>query len=130
MNIRKAARVVTQHFDRALQPVGLRGTQFTILVVLARTGATPISKLAELLVMDRTTLTRNLRPLQRDGLIDIQRGKDRRTRYWTLLPKGKERLMQALPLWQNAQRHFVLGLGETSFRKLLDRLSETVTLAS
>jgi DNA-binding MarR family transcriptional regulator len=111
MNLRKAARAVTQLYDRHLRPSGLKGTQFSILAVLANTGAIPLSRLAEVLVMDRTTLSRNLEPLERDGLVSVTEGKDRRVRQVALKPRGRKALAGALPLWEAAQGQVVKEIG-------------------
>lgn len=130
MNLRKAARAVTQYYDRVLQPVGLRGTQFTILAAVAAAGSVPISRLAKSLVMDRTTLTRNLRPLQARGLVRIQRGQDQRTRLLTLEPPGFDLLKKALPYWREAQQNFTTGLGLEHFHTYLATLSRLVNLST
>ena len=77
-NLRMATRAVTQAFDEALQPSGLKATQLTLLAVLSRRGPAALSELAEMLVMDRTTLTRNLKPLAAKDLVRIDPGDDRR----------------------------------------------------
>ncbi|HEY9847811.1 MAG TPA: MarR family transcriptional regulator, partial [Candidatus Caenarcaniphilales bacterium] len=83
-NLRKASRAVTQLYDKVLQPSGLLATQFTLLSAIALTGSVTITRLAQELVMDRTTLARNLKPLERQGLIQIKPGQDQRTRIVTL----------------------------------------------
>jgi len=110
--IRKAARHVTQFYDQRLAPTGLTTPQFSILARLRRRGPSTINELAEDLVMDRTTLGRNLRPLERDGLLAIgaDRG-DRRRRALTVTPAGEARLAQAGPLWAAAQRDFADSFG-------------------
>ena len=70
--LRRASRAVTQLYDGALQASGLKATQFTLLVAAARLKAAPVSRMAEVLVMDRTTLTRNLKPLVKDGLLAVE----------------------------------------------------------
>ena len=79
-NLRKAARAVTQLYDDALRPAGILATQLPLLIATGRLERVTISQLAEAMVMDRTTLTRNLRPLERDGLVRTKPGKDRRVR--------------------------------------------------
>src|SRR5829696_8230036 len=79
-NLRKAARAVTQLFDEALAPSDLRATQFTLLVTSRLTGESTINELAERMAMDRTTLSRNLKPLVRNGLLEVRPGEDGRTR--------------------------------------------------
>lgn len=128
-NLRKATRVLTQIFDEQLKPSGLLITQFTILVAIAQVGSGTINDLADRLVMDRTTLTRNLKPLEREGLITIQPGEDRRLRIISLTLKGRNALATALPLWEQAQASVIDGLGKQQWSLLLKALSDTVSLA-
>ena len=128
-NLRKTSRAITQHYDRLLQPSGLRATQFTILVVIAKAETITITQLAKQLVMDRTTLTRNLRPLEKQDFIEILPGDDLRTRYVTLSKKGRNVLTKALPHWEKAQLRFEKGLGDNRFESLLSDLSETREIA-
>lgn len=128
-SIRKAARAVAQVYDEALLPSGLRGTQFSLLNAIALMGSPSINQLADTLVMDRTTLTRNLNPLVTQGLINIVTGVDRRTRAVTLLAKGRKVLAKALPLWDQAQSRLTQGLGSTRTKRLLVDLGEVVQLA-
>lgn len=102
--VRRAARAITQHYDRALRPTGLRATQFTLLTVLALAGPLPVSRAAGRLGMERTTLTRNLRPLVRQGLVTLGDGDDRRIRTLTLTAKGRRAVVAALPHWRQAQQ--------------------------
>ncbi|AFY90222.1 MAG: hypothetical protein CLLPBCKN_005798 [Chroococcidiopsis cubana SAG 39.79] len=128
-NLRKATRVVTQFFDEQLKPSGLLITQFTILVAIAQAGSGTINDLADLLVMDRTTLTRNLKPLEREGFVAIQPGEDRRIRVVSLTAKGRNALAVALPLWERAQTSVIDGLGQQQWNSLLIALNDTVSLA-
>ena len=121
-NIRKASRVVTQYFMETMQPSGLRSTQFTILAMLAASETLTISELAERLVVDRTTLTRNLGPLEKQGLVKAVSGTDRRTRTIILTPQGYKTLTQALPLWKKAQQGISAYLGKDRFHHLLKEL--------
>jgi DNA-binding MarR family transcriptional regulator len=127
-NLRKASRAVTQLYDEALQPSGLRVTQFTLLVALSLTGSISISDLAQQLVIDRTTLTRNLALLEHQGLVAIAKGDDQRTHLVTLTNQGREALLKALPLWERAQAHIVSGLGGERWNTLLAELSDVVSL--
>lgn len=104
--LRKASRHLTQLYDRALAPAGLRATQFAVLSTLARSGPLAISALAAHMVMDRTTMGRALRPLAREGLLAIGPGRDRRTRRLSLTEAGETRLAAARPLWLRAQSIF------------------------
>jgi DNA-binding MarR family transcriptional regulator len=128
-NLRKASRAVTQLYDESLQPTGLRATQYTLLVALTLGGSISISDLAQQLVMDRTTLTRNLSLLERQGLAAIAKGDDQRTRMVTLTNQGREALTKALPLWEQAQTRIVSGLGRERLNMLLSDLSDVVSLA-
>ena len=127
-NIRQAARAVTQLFDEALRPTGLRVTQFGILAATMALGPLTVTKLAERTVTDRTTLTRNLRLLTKKGLIRIQTGNDQRERKVTLTDRGREALAKGYPFWQKAQTHVVKGLGEERWKALREGLSAVVSL--
>ena len=105
--MRKAARHVSQLYDRCLAPAGLRVTQFSILARLHRLGPRTVGELAADLVLDRTTLTRNLRPLERDGLVAaVADPGDRRRRALSLTEAGAGRLRAAWALWAEAQARF------------------------
>jgi DNA-binding MarR family transcriptional regulator len=105
--VRQAARHVTQFYDAFLLPTGLRTSQFSILVKLRRLGPMTINALAAEMVMDRTTLGRNIRPLQRDGLIAVMPGRsDRRRKELHLTDTGVVRLRTAALGWIKAQERF------------------------
>ena len=108
-NLRKAMRAVSQRYDAALKPAGLRATQFTLLAVLERHDELPLTKLADILVMDRTTLTRNLKPLAAQGWLEIGRDRDERVRLVTITDSGRQVLANAIPLWQVAQGRIIGG---------------------
>ena len=127
-NLRKAARAVTQLFDEALRPAGLRATQFGILAATMAMGPLTVTKLADVTVTDRTTLTRNLKLLAKKGLIRIQTGNDRREREVTLTDRGREALAKGYPFWQKAQTRVVKGLGEEQWKSLREGLSAVVSL--
>lgn len=127
-NLRKASRVVTQLFDEVLQPSGLLVNQFTILTAISLAGSVTITRLAQELVMDRTTLTRNLNPLERQGFVQIQPGQDGRMRVISLTVTGESALKTALPLWEVAQARVIEELGQERWSILLSSLSETVSL--
>jgi len=101
--VRRAARVITQHYDRSLRPSGLRATQFTVLTVLALGGPQPLSRVADRLAMERTTLTRNLQPLLTQGLVTVRHSDDRRVRTISLTARGRRAAVAALPHWRRAQ---------------------------
>jgi DNA-binding MarR family transcriptional regulator len=117
--LRQAARQVTQFYDRFLGPSGLRATQYSILAKLKRNGPMTINALAVDLVMDRTTLGRNILPLQRDGMIAIGRSKeDRRSKELRLTRAGEARLRPASAAWRHAQAAFERAFGADRARDL------------
>jgi DNA-binding MarR family transcriptional regulator len=127
-NLRRAARLVTNYYDKLFEPTGLRVSQLALLLVLYRGGIQTINELAEKLELDRTTLTRNLKPLASKGLLTIAPGIDQRTRVVALTPAGEAVLIKALPFWEQAQSHMVEGLGEANATLLLAQLSEAAAL--
>ena len=122
-NIRKSARVLTQHYDTAMQPIDLRATQFSILAMLSAYTGITVTELADHLMMDRTTLTRNLRPLETQGLVNTRPGDDKRTRVIELSKKGKNKLEKAIPLWKKAQKQVTEHMGENRFNDFLAELN-------
>ena len=128
-NLRKAMRAVSQHYDKILAPTNLRGTQFTILTMLSRLGALSITELAEHLVMDRTTLTRNLKPLEKDGHLTILPDiADKRSRRIVLTNTGKVAQEMAMPYWQQAQSEMVDFMGEEDTKLLIRFLQRLSTI--
>ncbi|SFG72826.1 MarR family winged helix-turn-helix transcriptional regulator [Methylobacterium gossipiicola] len=130
--VRQGARQLTQLYDRHLAPAGLRATQYPILACLHRSGPMPIGALAAALVMDRTTLGRALRPLEREGLVTLDVGRDARMRDLSLTPRGGERLAVARPLWRDAQAAFEKGYGveeAAALRVTMARVVETSRVA-
>lgn len=128
--VRQAARYLTQFYDQFLAPSGLRSTQFSILGKLRGYGPLSINALAKELVMDRTTLGRNMLPLQREGLIEIAPGAaDRRTKQLRLTQAGIERLRAATPGWNEAQSRFEQAFGRNRSSELRALLDDVVTAA-
>ncbi len=121
--LRQAARHVTQLYDRHLAPAGLRTTQFSILAKLRWLAPLTINALAAEMVMDRTTLGRNIQPLLRAGLVRVAAGSiDRRTKELHLTEAGRARLREAAAGWARAQAEFERGFGRTraaALRKLM-----------
>jgi DNA-binding MarR family transcriptional regulator len=109
---RRAARAITRAFDRALRAHGLRSTQFSLLAVLTLKGALSISQVADILGADRTTLTRNLGPVEAQGLVRIRQGDDARERVVEVTSKGKATLQRALPAWRKVQSGLTQMLGQ------------------
>lgn len=125
--IRQAARHVTQFYDQLFAPVGLRATQYAILSRLGRDGRMTINALAAALVMDRTTLGRNILPLQRDGLIEVVASPaDRRRRELRLTELGSARQRQAAERWAVAQQRFDAVFGGERAAALRGLLREVV----
>ena len=110
--VRAAARHISQAYDQFLAPTGLRTTQFSILAKLKRKGPLTINTLAEDMVMDRTTLGRNILPLERDGLIRIERAtSDRRAKELHLTKAGEKLFQAARKKWSAAQERFEAAFG-------------------
>src|ERR1700685_2127878 len=110
--VRQAARHVSQFYDRHLASAGLRTTPVFILARLKRHGGMTINALADDMVMDRTTLGRNILPLERDGLVSIKPGRaDRRSKELRLTDAGLKRLRAGLQGWKDAQREFATAFG-------------------
>src|SRR3954465_14284609 len=102
LHLQRAARAVARRFDEAFRPLGLTSGQFSLLMSLNRPQPPTIGNVAALLAMDRTTLTANLKPLQRRGLVEvIIDAEDRRSRRLILTQDGRDLLMTALPVWQS-----------------------------
>ena len=127
--VRQAARHITQFYDELLAPSGLRTTQFSILAKLRRSGPITINALARDLVMDRTTLGRNILPLEREGLIAVRPGRtDRRSRELHLTEEGAARLRKAVGGWRDAQTQFEERFGPkraADMRAMLRAVTET-----
>src|SRR5258707_13618662 len=96
-SFRRAARVLTQHYDTALRPLGLRATQFTLLQALSLAGEISQGTLGEILAIDSTTLTRTLAIMERRGWITSRSGKDRRGRWLRLSEAGRAEIQRAPP---------------------------------
>lgn len=113
MAVRQAARWISQLYDQHLAACGLTSTQYAVLSHLQRAGAASVAQVAESMVMDRTTLTRNLAPLERDGLVQVVAAEgDRRRKVLSLTPAGTQRLAAARPQWRRAQAAFERHFGD------------------
>ncbi len=125
LNLRRGARLLTQAYDDALRPSGLKITQFQLLAAVDRFVSTPLNPLADFMGMDRTTLTRNLAVLERDGLVSVERGEEDRREHWvTMTPAGRAALERATPEWQTAQRAALDVLGRSEWQRLLVDLAK------
>ena len=109
-----------------MKPSGLKATQFTLLAVLAGRGDLPLTKLSEILVMDRTTLTRNLKPLLAKGWLEIGREKDERIRLISITDAGRSIVAEATPLWREAQTRVTKKLGEIRLTGMIGDLNALV----
>jgi len=123
-NLRRAARQVTQRFDRTLRQSGLKANQFSILMASYDQAGILLTRMAKTLGMERTTLTRNLAFLERLEMVSIEPGDDRRERRIRITEKGAGLLEKALPLWQQAQREIVELIGGDKWEGLLSGLHE------
>lgn len=124
MHVRRASRIMTQVYDAALRPVGLVLNQFTLLVSIHLIESVPITRLAQELFTDQTTLTRNLKLLEKRGWVAISPGKDRRVKLVSLTAAGQAVLAQAIPLWEQAQAEVMQHFGQQKWQTLLSLLSD------
>lgn len=114
LHLQRAARAVARRFDAALRPLGLTSGQFSLLMSLNRPDAPTIGSVAALLAMDRTTLTANLKPLARRGLLQVSVDEaDRRGRRLSLTPAGRSLLVKAFPTWQRTHAGIESLLGQS-----------------
>lgn len=125
-NLKKATRIVQNMFDEAFKPIGLEGTQYTVLGHIFVHGPISLTKLADLMHVDRTTLARNLRPLEKKGLVEIKTGSDRRAKVIDLTKRGEEVLAQALPLWKQTQGQIKSALGSDNWSSMISNLDGLV----
>lgn len=122
-NLKRTVRAVTQHFEAALTGSGLHVTQFTLLVTSSLLGPALLTELAERLMLDRTSLTRALAPLVRDGLMEVAPGEtDRRQRLVSVTPRGEAAVARAYPAWQRAQGEVMERFERAEYDSLLDAL--------
>ncbi len=127
LHVQRAARAVARRFDEALRPLDLTNQQFSLLMALNRPAAPKMGSVAELLAMDRTTLTAALKPLERRSLVRVSVDEaDRRGRLLSLTPSGRTLLARALPLWKRAQaatERLIQGVSPDRLRAELRALS-------
>jgi len=121
-SFRKVARMTTQIYDRFLQPSGLKITQYSMMSAIMRHGDISITELAAETLLERTTCTRNLKILERNSLIRIQSGEDRRVKTVQITAQGVEKLKVATPLWEEAQKFVFSEVGEEETTLLLEKL--------
>ena len=126
LKTRMAARNVTRAYDKALRPLGLKSTQFTLLVAIHQGAPRSVSRLADFLAMERTTLTRNLQLLEKEGHIEMSPEGYRRERGMKLTAAGEALLAKALPIWRATQDRFVAAVGNDDWHSMagaLERIS-------
>lgn len=132
---RRAARAITRAYDTALRPTGLQATQVTLMnaIALGPDAAQPMGRLSEVLALEISTLTRNLRALEKAGLVAIGRSEtDRRVRVARLTGAGKLKLADALPHWKQAHGEIIAALGSdtaTALHAALDATSQAMAAA-
>jgi DNA-binding MarR family transcriptional regulator len=128
-NFRKASRSVTQLFDQTLSPAGLRSTQLVILISGQLLGPTSIARLARELVMDRSTLTRNLKPLLALGLLRLTRPAKGKQKAVEVTDEGREALMKSAPYWEHAQTQLAGRFGAEHWNRIMSDLAAIVEAA-
>jgi DNA-binding MarR family transcriptional regulator len=127
-NVRRAARALSRLYEEALAAVDLSSTQMTVIMFLGRRGPLPLSDLADALAMDRTSLYRALRPLDRRELVRVRATADRRAKEVLLTVDGERHLARAMPHWQRAQDQFIESFGSTAWDRLQRGLTRVVAV--
>jgi DNA-binding MarR family transcriptional regulator len=128
LTLRQATRRVTQLYDRALAPLDLRATQFSLLSRIGDLGPIALTQLAEAMIMDRATLGHNVRPLEARALVRLAVGRDRRSHEVSITAKGRHLIRDARVLWEQAQQSFEGELGQqeaSALRAVLQRIAAT-----
>jgi DNA-binding MarR family transcriptional regulator len=128
-NLRRASRAVSMLYDDALAPSGLRATQFAILVAVARLQPASVGALAEVTISDQTTMTRNLRLMVREGLIEMSARGAKRMKLVRLTKKGERKLARAIPEWRAVQDRLVGAFGAHKWREVRRQLEVMAGLA-
>ena len=124
--LRKLTRAMSRLYDQHLAGAGLKTTQYSVLANAAR-AALPVADLAELLGLERTTLTRNLKPLIDAGWLELLPGADSRQRIVTITDAGRDKVKQAYVVWRRAQSEFEQLMGRDAVRALHEQLETTLT---
>ncbi len=128
-SFRRTTRALTQMYEEALRPVGLRSTQFTILQALELAGEVSQGRLGEMLAMDSTSLTRTLAVMRRGGWVTERRGEDRRERWIRLSATGEAKLKRAWPVWEKVQSRLRKKLGKQKWESLLQLTHHVAEIA-
>lgn len=120
VRLRLLNRVVTNFYDNALRPLGLKVSQLNILIATARLGLARPAQVCEILQLSASTLSRNVKPLQANGWLEIGTEEDARAQHFRLTPQGERLIVKAVPAWEDAQRQATALLGAEGIA-LLDR---------
>src|SRR4051812_20490422 len=123
-SFRRASRVLTQHYDAAMRPLGLKATQFALLQALSLAGEVSQGRLGEILAIDSTTLTRTLAIMEHRGWIASRSGEDHRERLLSLSKDGRAQFNRALPHWEKVQRELRAKFGNKRWNELLNLTNE------
>lgn len=126
LHLRRTARAVSRVYDQALQPIGIKASQFNVLIAISSTDPATVPEVAKALAMDRTTLLRNLRPLAAAGFLQVMAGSGRRPDEISLTVSGQNILTLAIRAWQTAQRGITQQLGGTNAAQLLQGLGRLI----
>jgi DNA-binding MarR family transcriptional regulator len=127
-NVRRSSRAITRFYAGFFSSLDLEPTQYSLLVASALAEGITVSKLADMFVMDRSTLARNLALMEKNGLIKIDKGEDKRTRIIKLTKDGESALSKAMPLWQKAQKEIELNFGSKRLTNLINELKTLTQL--
>ena len=127
--LRRAARAVSKVYARALADVGLTATQLAILVATRLHGSLPLSRLAQGLHLDRTSVYRAVRPLERNSYLKLGPGRTQRERVATVTARGERVLQEALPVWESTQQRFIDALGPRVWTALSSSARQVVAVA-
>jgi len=127
-NVRRSSRAITRFYASFFSSLDLEPTQYSLLVASALAEGITVSKLADMFVMDRSTLARNLALMEKNGLIKIDKGEDKRTRIIKLTKDGESALSKAMPLWQKAQKEIELNFGSKRLTNLINELKTLTQL--
>ncbi len=128
-NLRRTTRAITQFYDQLLQPCGLRSTQISLLLNISLHGNISVGELGSILLMDQTTVTRNIEILRKLGYVNVTKeDNDARKKSISITESGARKLVEAEPLWEQAQSRIEQGLGSERYRDFLKMLKDVAQL--
>ncbi len=127
--LRSTTRAVSRLYDDRISRSGIRGTQYTLLRILDAAGPLRQNDVAEIMHADAATLSRTLRPLERDGLLTSEVGEDKRERLWSITPEGRRRVRAAIPHWEKAQSKLRAVFTESEWKTLRTLLDKAAAVA-